>query len=284
RGYWWAPDGSALLVARVDETPVQRWYIADPANPGRPPTQVAYPAAGTPNADVSLLLVGPGGGRTGVEWDRTERTGFPYLATVAWDSDRPLIVVQSRDQRRMRLLTADPASGATAVLREETDQHWVDIVAGVPARTGDDRIVWATDGEGARRLLAATAAELGDGGAKPVTPPTLQVRDVLDTDGDAVLFTASGDDPAEIGLWLHRPSGLAQLTTGPGVQGGRRAGGTTVVISRSMAEPGATVRVVRDGHAGQVEVRSLAERPNLPAPSPEFFVSGPRAVPTALLL
>ena len=55
RGYWWAPDGSALLVARVDETPVDRWHIADPAHPERVPAEVAYPAAGTPNADVSLL-------------------------------------------------------------------------------------------------------------------------------------------------------------------------------------------------------------------------------------
>lgn len=35
RGYWWAPDSSALLVARVDETEVNRWHIADPANPDR---------------------------------------------------------------------------------------------------------------------------------------------------------------------------------------------------------------------------------------------------------
>src|SRR5512142_28350 len=56
RGYWWSPDGSALLTARVDETPVNRWHIADPANPERPPTVVAYPAAGTANAVVSLLL------------------------------------------------------------------------------------------------------------------------------------------------------------------------------------------------------------------------------------
>ncbi len=56
RGYWWAPDGSALLVARVDETPVTRWHIADPAHPERTPAEVAYPAAGTPNAAVSLLL------------------------------------------------------------------------------------------------------------------------------------------------------------------------------------------------------------------------------------
>ena len=56
RGYWWSRDGGHLLIARVDESPVTRWYIADPANPGKAPAEVAYPAAGTPNADVSLLL------------------------------------------------------------------------------------------------------------------------------------------------------------------------------------------------------------------------------------
>jgi len=129
RGYWWAPDGTAVLVARVDETPVQRWHIADPANPGRAPREVGYPAAGTPNADVSLILAGLDGTTVPVEWDWA---AFPYLVTVDWAEAGALIVVQSRDQRRMRLLSADPARGTTAVLREDTDEHWVDIVAGVP--------------------------------------------------------------------------------------------------------------------------------------------------------
>ena len=34
------PDGDAVLAARVDESPVQRWYIADPANPSTPATEV----------------------------------------------------------------------------------------------------------------------------------------------------------------------------------------------------------------------------------------------------
>ena len=57
RGYWWAPDGSAILTARVDETPVQFWHIADPANPAAEPRAVRYPAAGTPNAVVSVVVV-----------------------------------------------------------------------------------------------------------------------------------------------------------------------------------------------------------------------------------
>ena len=67
RGYWWAPDGSAVLVARVDVSGVNRWHIADPAQPGRPATEVAYPAAGTPNADVALLQIGLDGSEYLVE-------------------------------------------------------------------------------------------------------------------------------------------------------------------------------------------------------------------------
>src|ERR1700722_3674743 len=46
RGYWWSPDGCQLLLARVDESPVARWHIADPANPDKRPAEVGYPAAG----------------------------------------------------------------------------------------------------------------------------------------------------------------------------------------------------------------------------------------------
>jgi dipeptidyl-peptidase-4 len=85
RGYWWSPAGTALLVARVDETPVNRWHIADPANPERTPAEVAYPAAGTPNAEVSLLLVRLDGTSVAID---TDRAAFPYLVTACWPSTR----------------------------------------------------------------------------------------------------------------------------------------------------------------------------------------------------
>ena len=37
RGYWWAPDGQRLLVARVDEAPVQQWYRGRPGGTGPAP-------------------------------------------------------------------------------------------------------------------------------------------------------------------------------------------------------------------------------------------------------
>jgi dipeptidyl-peptidase 4 len=288
RGYWWAPDSSAILTARVDETRVHRWYIADPANPDRQPAEVGYPAAGTPDADVSLLLARLDGGRTEIGWDRT---AFPYLVTVSWEADDPLIVVQSRDQRRMRLLAADNGTGVTRVLREDTDQHWVDIVPGVPARTSDDRIVWTADAGGARRLLVATADEHAAGRAAPVTPATRQVREVLGADGDSVLYTASTTDPAEIGLWLHQAGsdGQRQVTPTGGVHSGVRAGGTTVVISRTLDEPGPVVRVLREPANGgppaeAARITSRAETPSVPTPNPDLFAAGPRQVRSALLL
>jgi dipeptidyl-peptidase 4 len=282
RGYWWAPDGSALLVARVDETPVTRWHIADPANPGRPPVEARYPAAGTPNAEVSLLRAVLDGSQALVDWDQVQ---FPYLVTVTWDEAGLLLVVQSRDQRRMRLLSADPATGEVATVREDTDEHWLDIVPGVPAWTSDGKIVWTTDAEGARRLLVAAPADLGDRTAKPVTPAGLQVREVLAADGDTVLFSAS-EDPTEIGLWLYGPDGLSCLTPDPGVYAGSRAGGTTVVVSRSLAEPETTVRVLTRDKPGEqdVMINSLAELPHLPVPHPDLFAAGARAIRTAVLL
>src|SRR6185437_2263863 len=94
RGYWWSPDGRQLLVARVDESPVARWHIADPANPGTAPVEVRYPAAGTANADVSLLVATlPGAAATREDAARIARTplavvppaGARLTEVAGWD-------------------------------------------------------------------------------------------------------------------------------------------------------------------------------------------------------
>jgi dipeptidyl-peptidase 4 len=277
RGYWWSPDGSALLAARVDEAPVNRWHIADPANPDRMPTEVAYPAAGTPNAEVSLVLARLDGTTVEVE---TDRTAFPYLVTAHWAGQHdPLVLVQSRDQRRMRLLSVDPGTGRAEVVHEDTDPRWLEVVPGVPAWTADGQLVWTADREDTRRLLIGAPGALAE--AEPVTPPGLQVRAVIDVDGDTVLFQASAE-PTEIGLWAYGPDGLHRIGPEGGVEVGTRAGGTTVVARRGLDQDGVTVRVYRDG-AAVAGVASLAESPALPEPRPVLFGAGPREVRTAVL-
>lgn len=269
RGFWWAPDGSRLLAARVDNAPVRRWYVADAANPANPPTELAYPAAGTPNADVTLWLVGLDGGRAAVDWDRA---AFPYVVTARWHERALLLLVQSRDQRTIRVLDVDPATGATTLRHEETDPAWLEIVPGTPALTDGGGFVWTADVRGVRRLRL-------DG--VPGTPPELHVRTVLDVDGDTVLFAGSRE-PTEVQLWTYGPDGLAPVTDAPGVHTGRRAGGTTVVASAYPDTPGVTVSIRRDA----AEVARIASHAATPpfAPRVSFVRAGNRGLRTAVVL
>jgi dipeptidyl-peptidase 4 len=270
RGYWWAPDGRRLLAARVDNTPVQRWWIADPADPERPPRAVRYPAAGTANADVTLHVLRLDGSRTEVTWDRG---AYEYLTAAAWDSRGVLLSVQSRDQRTVLVLAADADTGQTTLLHSERDDAWVELAPGTPARTGAGDLVTVSDRDGSRRLVVGGAA---------VTPDGLHVDSVSGTDGEAVYFTATDErDPTERHLWRYDPgSGLARCSADPGVHDGEAAGGTVVVLSRTEEGHAASV-TWRDGT--WAAIASLEAEPLL-TPRITWLVLGPRELRAALLL
>jgi dipeptidyl-peptidase 4 len=248
RGYWWAPDGQRLLAARVDSAAVACWYVTDPADPGRPPRAVRYPAAGTANATVTLWITGLDGRRTEARWD----TGaFEYVPAAGWDDHGPYAAVQSRDQRTVRLLGIDPADGTTRLLAEQRDQCWVQLVPGLPARTGSGAVVGHADLAGTRHLTMDGAA---------VTPPGLQLWAVLGVDGDEVLFTAS-DEPTQIHLWSYRAGdGARRLSTEPGAHSGMRRGGTLVHVAHTVSHPAGRVTAARAGEPA-VAIVSLAQRP-----------------------
>jgi len=272
RGFWWAPDGRRLAVARVDTRAVQRFYLTDPANPAVQPVALPYPAAGTANADVRLAVVGLDGGRVEVAWDRA---AFPYLAAVAWPPGGPLtLLVQSRDQTATRVLRADPDSGATAELAAQHDPAWVELVPGVPAWL-DGRLVMTADDAGCdtRRLTV-------DG--VPVTAPGLQVQEVVGAAGGAVLLAGS-QEPTEVHLWRVVPGGPAErLTAEPGQHGAVAAGEVVVVTSAGLDRDGTSTTVHRAGRP-VAAIGSLGETPAV-RPRPRLLRAGPRALRAALLL
>ena len=269
RGFWWAPDGSHLLVERADESPVQRWYIGDPANPGAEPVRHAYPAAGTANADVRLFVVRLDGTRTEVAWDRQR---FEYLVTASWSEPGPLVVVESRDQRTMHILGIDPSTGATTLRHEDVDPVWLEIVPGAPGWSGS-HFVRTADLAGWRRLVVDD---------QPVTPDGLQVRAVLAIDDDGVLFTAS-EEPTEIHVWSWTAAhGPVRHTEGRGVHGGARGGDTLVVSSAGLDRFGAELEV-RRGNEVVGQITSYAETPSL-TPRVSLQAVGERELRTALVL
>ncbi|WP_432039723.1 prolyl oligopeptidase family serine peptidase [Streptomyces cucumeris] len=291
RGYWWSPEGDALLVARVDDAPVRRWWIADPAHPDREPTEIAYPAAGTPNAEVRLVLLGLDGSRTEIEWDRQR---YPYLAQVHWSAyGPPLLLVQARDQRSQLYLAVDTESGRTSTVHVDEDAVWLDLFPGVPAWTQDGRLVRIADEAGARVLMV---------GDRKLTSGALHVRAILGIGEDDVLFSASPgagaglpELPGEIDVyraWFRgsgdqggwEPVGKRPF---PAVHAAARGGEVVALSYAGLERPGTRVEILRPGdhgtHEPLAEIASYAEAPVLTA-RPHLVFAGKRDIPCAVLL
>ncbi|MET9153016.1 prolyl oligopeptidase family serine peptidase [Streptomyces griseoflavus] len=277
RGFWWAPESDRLLVARVDDTPVQRWWISDPARPEREPHPVRYPAAGTPNADVRLFVIGLDGARTEVSWDRAR---YPYLAHVHWSAaGAPLLLVQARDQRGQLVLAVDPDSGATRMVHADEDPTWLELFPGVPCWSPSGQLVRIADEGGARRLAV---------GERPLTGSQLHVRAVLDVSDDDVLVSASaGEDAAvpetgEVHVYRVNELGVERVSREPGVHSAVRAGGVTVLVSAVPDRPGSRAVVLRDGKP-TATVPSYAEDPGM-SPRLTLTQGGARRIPCAVLM
>ena len=270
RGFWWAPDGRSLLAARVDESSVQEWHIGDPANPGRAPHAIRYPAAGTANARVSLSLLHLDGRRTDVSWDAD---AFPYVVNVRWRTGNPpLLQLASRDQRTMRIVDVDVETGVTMLVREDTDPDWLEVIPGVPDRLPDGRLVCTVDVDDTRRLVIGDLA---------VSPIGVQVRAVLAFSPEDVLFSASVE-PTEQHLWGYFGGGeCTPLTSEPGVHTGTGASDVLVVSSATLSADGVQTAVRKNG----VEVGRIASFA-APAPfSPRVSISrhGRRELRTAVV-
>ncbi|MGH3165597.1 MAG: DPP IV N-terminal domain-containing protein, partial [Trebonia sp.] len=250
-GYWWSPDGRQLLVARVGEHDVADWWLSDPSAAAAAPVRQRYPFAGTANPEVRLLLAGLDGSTTPVDLPYSE---LPYLLDARWDvAGRPLLMLLSRDHQRSEVRAVDPASGATELLRADTDPAWLERLPGTPRWLPDGRLLHAayTSDEDTHQLII-------DG--EPVTPPGLQVLSVAGASAGRVVFCATRE-PAERHLYSLDPrSGeITRLTSEPGVHGATLAGTMAAITSETLDADGVTVRVL-DGDRAVAVVGSLPQR------------------------
>jgi len=270
RGFWWSPDGSKIAATRVDERPVQIWWISEPSDPAAEPRRIRYPRAGSPNAIVTLHVIDVASAeRVEVVWDRE---AFEYLARVSWGRDEPLTLeVISRDQRTAQVLTADE-DGATRQARELRDERWLDLADGSPAWL-DGALVSTVDTDDTHRL------QIGD---EVMTPPGLQVTSVIAASDGFVWFHAF-DDPFEGHVFRVAPGAKPErMTSEPGVHTGVVGGPTLLCVSRSADRTQPSVSVVRsDG--SEIELADVSE-PSLIDPVPIYVALGSNRLPAALLL
>ncbi|MGZ5368802.1 MAG: prolyl oligopeptidase family serine peptidase [Aeromicrobium sp.] len=269
RGFWWAPDGRSLLVERFDDSPVQTWHIADPENPDREPVAQRYPAAGTPNALVTLWHIDLDGSKTEINWDRVR---FEYLGRVSWSEyGDPVIQVLSRDQKDSQILGVDVTSGKTRTLRELHDDAWVEL-ASTPQLASGGRLLSVEDNGGSRRLFV-------DG--MPFSDASWQIRHIVTVLDDCVIATASAE-PTEVQVVRFGFDGEATAMTKGAAVHSAVAGGPTVVISRSGLDSTKTsIAVHREDD--MVGALTVASEPAPFEPKVSLLHAGENALRTAVV-
>lgn len=283
RGFWWSPNGRRIAVARVDESPVAQWTISDLSQPSVPARSVRYPAAGSNNAVVSLSLFDVTDSsasamqRRDIEWDMSM---YPYLTDVHWINDESIhISVQTRDQRTVVIGSATWDEPQVVSTQIETSDSWVDLVPGSPATLSDGTIVSVADRNGVKKLLI---------GGSPVTPESIDVRHIIATDDDAIVFMAIDTIRPEswiIWSWDTSTSALRQLSESDGVHSASVGGSTLVLRRSSLTTPRArvSIRSLDDPRVVLADIENLCETP-LVEPNVRFMRAGSRGIPCAVVL
>lgn len=225
-GYWWSPDDTRIAFTHVDESPVadvERFEImADKVQV----IHQRYPAAGTRNALVEIYVTALEGGAAPVKVDLGPEADI-YLARVEWFPDGSTLAVQrqSRDQKTLTLLAADPASGATRELLTERGAAWVNLNDELTFLKQSPQFIWSSSRTGFRHLYlyqadgtlvrALTGGEwnvVGDGGRRALKG--------VDEKRGLVYFTANAESPLERHLYSVSLRGKSdnpwRVTAAPG--------------------------------------------------------------------
>ena len=221
-GYWWSPDGKQIAFQETDEAGVEELFIADPANPSKPPQTWRYPRPGKANAIVKLFVVSVDGGEPReIKWDCEK---YPYLAAATWDEGAPLtLVVQNRRQTEELVLAVDDKSLVTRELHRETDDAWINLQGGFPHWIDDGQaFLWTTERKGSWQL------ELRDCDGKllgELTNLELGYRGLVavrEKQGEAIV--AAGENPTETHLYRisldPKQPRAERITDEPGLHGG----------------------------------------------------------------
>jgi len=127
-GYWWSPDGTRLAYVRADSSHIPQYPIVHQGADTLTVEEHRYPFAGSRNAAVRLGVIAEGNEEAATTWMNLGPDDDIYLARVAWRLDGVLTAqIESRDQRRLRLVAFDGRTGTATTLIEERGEPWLNL-------------------------------------------------------------------------------------------------------------------------------------------------------------
>jgi len=152
-GYWWSPDDRFVAFTRVDESPVElakRYQIFENSFKV---TEERYPFTGKNNVRIKLgTLELATGKRVWVDLGDNEDI---YLTRVDWTPDSKNVVFQrqSRDQKRLDLVAADPLRGKSRIVLTETSDVWINLHNNLKfLKQSPGEFIWASERSGFQHL------------------------------------------------------------------------------------------------------------------------------------
>ena len=132
RAFEWSPDGKYLAFLRFDESEVPEMTM-EMYRGGMYPEEVTfkYPKVGEKNATVTAWIYDLASERK-VSVDLPRDPGLDdYLPRICWAPQRAqgrlCLTWMNRHQNHLKLLLADPATGQTSLLLDETNKYYLDL-------------------------------------------------------------------------------------------------------------------------------------------------------------
>src|SRR5213080_676180 len=277
----WSPDGSRIAFWRLDQSPIQPFYLEDFDSLYAQLEPVHYPKTGTANSEVKIGVVELGTGRT--SWIDLGPDKDIYVAAMdfAGSPDEVWLTRLNRHQSRLDLLLAGAKSGAARVIMTDSDSAWVDanqphwIAEGkqflfVSERDGYDQVyLFNRNGSLVRR----------------VTPGGWDVFQLVGVDEQSKVLYCTGAIDGPLTRPLRRVGldgkGLARISTEPGTHAVEFAPTFALYVdtySRAGVPPVETLR-----RANGTLVRPLADNAKLAAKVTALGLHRPEflTVPTA---
>ena len=234
-GYWWSPTDARIAVERFDEAPVGVVARAAIGAEGTKVYDQRYPAAGTPNVDVSLWVMNPDGSDK-VKVDLGSDRDI-YLARVDWAPDGKTLYVQreNRAQTQLDMLKVDPATGRSTVMFSEkaAERSWINL-SNTYHFMRDGSLIWWSERSGHGHLY-----RFSDGKWTQLTHGDWDVAGLagVDEKNGRIYFLANKDGVLERHLYalnLSDPSDITRLTeTGWWNSASMDGDASRAIISRS---------------------------------------------------
>ncbi|WP_445145354.1 alpha/beta fold hydrolase [Dyella sp. Tek66A03] len=152
RGYWWAPDDSAMAFERFDEAKVPVTRRTELYADHTEVVDQRYPAAGAANVAVKLGLVTPSGGQP--RWIDLGKDNDIYLTRVNWLPDGKHLAYQrmSRNQQHLDLRLVDAKTLAQRTLLSETSDTWINLNSDLTFLKDGKSFLWGSERSGFHHL------------------------------------------------------------------------------------------------------------------------------------